>query len=175
MDRTRGVIISQDPMSPTANMSWASADPVPVWLDQARELSERWIHRQQILQALGRPSDLREDLAEPALEFLRWAYPFDSNQFGDARATPISSRSSVKPGRSSARQNSSAADLCGLVGPLRNTAGDAFEQATEMQRQQDLQCNVLGEPRKLGDLAQRVGQAWAPSPIQVGSVLGKRT
>ena len=32
------------------------AGPVPAWLDQARELSEYWIHRQQILQALGRPA-----------------------------------------------------------------------------------------------------------------------
>jgi hypothetical protein len=47
-----------------------------VWLDQARELSERWIHRQQILQSLGRPSDLRSDLAEPVMDGLRWAYPY---------------------------------------------------------------------------------------------------
>ena len=60
----------------TASVSWASAGPVPVWLDRARELSERWIHRQQILQALGRPSDLQQDLAEPVLDGLRWAYPF---------------------------------------------------------------------------------------------------
>lgn len=47
-----------------------------MWLDHARELSERWIHRQQILQALDRPSDLRADLAGPVLDGLRWAYPF---------------------------------------------------------------------------------------------------
>ena len=59
-----------------ANVSWASTGRVPVWLDQARELSERWIHRQQILQAVGSPSDLQRDLAEPVLDGLRWAYPF---------------------------------------------------------------------------------------------------
>jgi uncharacterized protein (TIGR03083 family) len=66
---------AQDPSATTAIVSWASADPVPVWLDQARELTERWIHRQQILQALDRASDLRPDLAEPVLDGLRWAYP----------------------------------------------------------------------------------------------------
>jgi uncharacterized protein (TIGR03083 family) len=70
------LIAGQSPSDVTANVSWASTEPVPVWLDQARELSERWIHRQQILQALGRPSDLRADLAEPVLDGLRWAYPF---------------------------------------------------------------------------------------------------
>jgi hypothetical protein len=37
----------------TVSVSWAGPDPVPAWLDQARELSEYWIHRQQILQALA--------------------------------------------------------------------------------------------------------------------------
>ena len=36
-----------------------------------RGLSEYWIHRQQLLQALGRPSDLRADLAAPVLDGLR--------------------------------------------------------------------------------------------------------
>jgi uncharacterized protein (TIGR03083 family) len=69
-------ITSQNPSAVTAQVSWASNGSVPVWLDQARELSERWLHRQQILQALDRPSDLRGDLAEPVLDGLRWAYPF---------------------------------------------------------------------------------------------------
>jgi uncharacterized protein (TIGR03083 family) len=60
----------------TASVFWAGADLVPAWLGQARELSEYWIHRQQILQALGRPSDLRADLAGPVLDALRWAYPY---------------------------------------------------------------------------------------------------
>jgi uncharacterized protein (TIGR03083 family) len=66
----------QDASALTARVSWASAGPVPVWLDQARELSERWIHRQQMLEALGHPSDLRQDLAEPVIDGLRWAWPF---------------------------------------------------------------------------------------------------
>ena len=45
----------QDPSLRTAEVSWAARGPVPVWLDQARELSEYWIHRQQLLIALGDP------------------------------------------------------------------------------------------------------------------------
>jgi hypothetical protein len=66
----------QDPSAVTARVSWASAEPVPVWADHARDLTEKWIHRQQILQALGRPSDLRPDLARPVFDRLRWAYPY---------------------------------------------------------------------------------------------------
>jgi len=66
----------QDPTRLEGSVSWASPGPVPVWLDQLREVSEQWIHRQQLLQALGRPSDLRVDLAGPVLDALRWAYPY---------------------------------------------------------------------------------------------------
>jgi uncharacterized protein (TIGR03083 family) len=79
-DMVRG----QDPRARTGDVSWAGG-LVPAWLDQARELSEYWIHRQQLLQALGRPSDLRADLAAPVLDGLRWAYPF---RLAEARAQP---------------------------------------------------------------------------------------
>jgi uncharacterized protein (TIGR03083 family) len=68
-------LVGQDPTRLDGSVSWASPRPVPVWLDQLRDLSEHWIHRQQLLQALGRPSDLRVDLAGPVLDTLRWAYP----------------------------------------------------------------------------------------------------
>jgi uncharacterized protein (TIGR03083 family) len=70
------VLGRQDPRAPTGHVTWAGPDPVPAWLDHGRELSEYWIHRQQLLQALGRPSDLRPDLLAPVLDVLRWAYPY---------------------------------------------------------------------------------------------------
>jgi uncharacterized protein (TIGR03083 family) len=66
----------EDPRARTASVSWAGPGPLPAWVDQVRELSEYWIHRQQLLQALGRPSDLRADVAGPVLDGLRLAYPF---------------------------------------------------------------------------------------------------
>jgi uncharacterized protein (TIGR03083 family) len=60
----------------SASVSWADAELVPVWLDQLREISERWIHRQQLLEALGRSSDLRADLAGPIIDALRWAFRY---------------------------------------------------------------------------------------------------
>jgi hypothetical protein len=66
----------EDPVARVAHVSWAGSDPQPAWLNQVRELSEYWIHRQQLLQALDLPADLRPDLVGPILEGLRWAYPF---------------------------------------------------------------------------------------------------
>ncbi len=36
-------------------VSWAGPQPAPVWLDVAREYTERWVHQQQIRDALQRP------------------------------------------------------------------------------------------------------------------------
>ena len=69
-------IEAEDPTERAASVSWASTTAVPRWLDHARELTERWIHRNQVLDAVDRPVDLRPDLVGPVLEALRWAYPF---------------------------------------------------------------------------------------------------
>lgn len=34
---------------------WVGPEPAPVWLDIAREYTERWVHQQQIRDALGQP------------------------------------------------------------------------------------------------------------------------
>jgi uncharacterized protein (TIGR03083 family) len=34
---------------------WVGPEPAPVWLDVAREYTERWVHQQQIRDATGRP------------------------------------------------------------------------------------------------------------------------
>jgi len=45
---------SLDPDALGGSVSWAGPDPAPVWLDVAREFTERWHHQQQIRDATGR-------------------------------------------------------------------------------------------------------------------------
>ena len=73
----------------SASVSWAGSEPVPVWLDQLRELSEYWIHRQQLLEAVGEPVDLEPDLLRPILLGLRWAYPYRLSQAGFGSGTVV--------------------------------------------------------------------------------------
>ena len=52
-----------DPWAPaTFAVSWAGEESSPGWFDVARELTERWLHQQQIRLAVGAPP-----LAEPEL------------------------------------------------------------------------------------------------------------
>jgi uncharacterized protein (TIGR03083 family) len=68
---------AQDPSEVAAHVSWAAGDEaVPRWLDHGRELSEYWIHRQQIQIALGRVPVPAGEVFEAVLDALRWAFPF---------------------------------------------------------------------------------------------------
>jgi len=44
-----------DPFAIRGPVQWASEKPAPVWLDLAREYTERWHHQQQIRDAVGKP------------------------------------------------------------------------------------------------------------------------
>jgi uncharacterized protein (TIGR03083 family) len=46
---------SLDPDAPGDSVDWAAPGPAPIWLELARELTERWHHQQQIRDAVGRP------------------------------------------------------------------------------------------------------------------------
>ena len=46
---------SLDPYAVGGAVSWAGPQPAPVWLDLAREYTERWHHQQHIRDAVGKP------------------------------------------------------------------------------------------------------------------------
>lgn len=74
--RLVAVLAGEDLSERSARVSWAGPEAAPRWLDQLRELSECWIHRQQLLEAVGRPVDLDQTLLRPILLGLRWALPY---------------------------------------------------------------------------------------------------
>jgi uncharacterized protein (TIGR03083 family) len=59
----------------TARVSWASDEPVPVWLDVARELTERWVHQQQIRDATARPGLKEPDVVRAVVGTFVHALP----------------------------------------------------------------------------------------------------
>jgi hypothetical protein len=64
---------SLDPFSPAAiGVSWAGEMTSLVWFDNARELTERWHHQEQIRLATNRPDIMTPLLYHPVLDtFLR--------------------------------------------------------------------------------------------------------
>lgn len=54
---------------------WAGGGPAPVWLDVAREYTERWVHQQQIRAAVGVPGFDEERYAGPVIATFMHALP----------------------------------------------------------------------------------------------------
>jgi uncharacterized protein (TIGR03083 family) len=56
-------------------VSWAGPDPAPVWLDVAREYTERWLHQQQIRDAVEKPGLKERRFFAPVLDTFVRALP----------------------------------------------------------------------------------------------------
>jgi hypothetical protein len=64
-----------DPYAIGGPVSWVGAEPVPVWLDVAREYTERWHHQQHIRDAVGKPGLKQPKYFSPVLSAFMWALP----------------------------------------------------------------------------------------------------
>jgi uncharacterized protein (TIGR03083 family) len=75
---------SLDPDASGDPVDWAGPGAAPVWLDIAREYTERWHHQQQIRDAVGKPSLKSPQFLGPILDTFVLALP---HAFRDVEAT----------------------------------------------------------------------------------------
>lgn len=66
---------SLDPYAIGGPVDWAGPEPAPVWLDLAREYTERWHHQQQIRDAVGKPGLKEPRFFAPVLDAFVRALP----------------------------------------------------------------------------------------------------
>jgi uncharacterized protein (TIGR03083 family) len=74
-----------DPYAMGDPVSWAGPHSAPVWLDLAREYTERWLHQQHIREAVGRPGLRQPHLFAPVLDTFARALP---HTYRDVYAPP---------------------------------------------------------------------------------------
>jgi uncharacterized protein (TIGR03083 family) len=67
--------LSRDLFATGMPVSWAGSGPAPVWLDVAREYTERWVHQQHIRDAVGRPGLTERRYFHPVLDAFARALP----------------------------------------------------------------------------------------------------
>lgn len=80
---------SLDPYSMGGPVDWASPEPAPVWLDLAREYTERWHHQQQIRDAVGKPGLKEPRFFAPVLDAFVRALPLTYSGVGSEAGTLI--------------------------------------------------------------------------------------
>jgi uncharacterized protein (TIGR03083 family) len=70
-------LASLDPhATATFGVAWAGEDQSPNWFDIGREYTERWLHQQQIREAVGAPGLTTRRWLHPALDIFVRALPF---------------------------------------------------------------------------------------------------
>ena len=68
---------SLDPYTPALfPVAWAGEDVSPNWFDIGREYTERWLHQQQIREAVGAPALTSREWLHPTLDLFVRALPF---------------------------------------------------------------------------------------------------
>jgi uncharacterized protein (TIGR03083 family) len=82
-DQVSAFFGSRDPWAIGGPVSWAGPMPAPVWLDLAREYTERWHHQQQIRGAVARPGLTDPPFLAPVLATFVHALP---HSFRDVHA-----------------------------------------------------------------------------------------
>ncbi len=80
---------SQDPFATGVPVNWAGSEPAPVWLDLAREYTERWHHQQQIREAVGKPGLAGRKLLAPVLQTFVRALPHNYRDVVASDATAM--------------------------------------------------------------------------------------
>jgi uncharacterized protein (TIGR03083 family) len=78
-----------DPLALNGPVSWAGPDPAPVWLDVAREYTERWHHQQQIRDAVGKPGLTEPRFMAPVLDTFVRALPYTYRSVTAPRGTVV--------------------------------------------------------------------------------------
>jgi uncharacterized protein (TIGR03083 family) len=66
-------------------VAWAGEEQSPTWFDVGREYTERWLHQQQIREAVGAPGLTSRQWLSPALDIFVRALPFS---YRDVEADP---------------------------------------------------------------------------------------
>jgi len=79
-------------------VSWAGLDRAPVWLDVAREYTERWHHQQHIRDAVGRPGQVAPRFLHPVLATFAYALPRTFHEVSAPLGTTVQLRVSEPAG-----------------------------------------------------------------------------
>ena len=88
-DQVSSYFLSLDPFAIGDPVDWVSPEPAPIWLDLAREYTERWHHQQHIRDSVGKPGLKEHKFLSPVLETFILALPRTFNKVKAENGTSI--------------------------------------------------------------------------------------
>jgi uncharacterized protein (TIGR03083 family) len=88
-EQANALFATVDPFAYGEPVSWAGPDPAPLWLDLAREYTERWHHQQHIRDALGKPGLKEPRFFAPILDAFVRALPYTYRDVAAPQGTRV--------------------------------------------------------------------------------------
>jgi hypothetical protein len=88
-DQVNAYFRTLNPQTLGDSVSWAGSEPAPVWLDMAREFTERWHHQQHIREAVGKPGLMEPYYLAPVLAAFVHALPRTYQPFDAKEGTRV--------------------------------------------------------------------------------------
>jgi uncharacterized protein (TIGR03083 family) len=119
-----------NPFAPGGAVSWAGPEPAPVWLDLAREYTERWHHQQHIRDAVGRPGLKQPRYLAPALATFSRGLPHAFEKAAAVEGTTITLEISGESGGRWTIERTNEAWKLYAGAPERATARAALDEDT---------------------------------------------
>jgi uncharacterized protein (TIGR03083 family) len=84
------VFASRDPFANAIySVSWAGEEVSKNWFDIAREFTERWMHQQQIRDAMGDKGIMTKELYYPVLNIFMQAWPYTASSHKATEGTQL--------------------------------------------------------------------------------------
>jgi uncharacterized protein (TIGR03083 family) len=88
-EETAAFFRAVDPNALGGPVDWAGPDPAPLWMEVAREYTERWVHQQQLRDAVGAPGLFAPRLFAPVLDAFARALPHALRDHAPADGTTV--------------------------------------------------------------------------------------
>jgi hypothetical protein len=145
--------LALDPFAPAAfAVSWAGESTSLNWFDTARELTERWLHQQQIRDAVDRPGIMVFRWYHPVLDCFMRSLPFTYRAMSEAPAALLEVRVAGDCGGSWFLRRGMTWDLV-EAHPEEATAGIEIPQSIAWRvftkgitrSEAEIQCRIWGD------------------------------
>ena len=129
-EETYRYFTSLDPSAIGDPVSWAGQDPAPVWLDIAREYTERWVHQQHIRDAVNKSGLKERRFLTPVLETFVRALPHTFREIQASNGTHIQLIISGEAGDTWSLLRENDHWVLGKTAPAPVTASVSIDQET---------------------------------------------
>lgn len=84
-------LLTLDPLEPAVfPVSWAGHESSPNWFHIAREYTEKFLHQQQIRDAVGKQGIMTKELFNPFIDTMMFAFPYTFKNIAAQKGTIVS-------------------------------------------------------------------------------------